>query len=61
VLAGLFVDHGAVPTNFQDLTAVTLLGRHDLDAAMAVLVVVPVDERGHPLAGLVFGGKWFAG
>jgi len=26
-----------------------------------MLVVVPVDERRHPLTGLVFGGKWLAG
>ena len=43
------------------ITVVTLDGRHELDAAVAVLVVVPVDERRHPLTGLVFGGKWLAG
>ena len=43
------------------ITVVTLDGRHELDAAVAVLVVVPVDERHHPLTGLVFGGKWLAG
>ena len=37
MLAGLLVDHGTVPTNFQGLTTVTLLGRHELDAAVAVL------------------------
>jgi len=40
---------------------VTLLGRHEFDAAVAMLVVVPIDERGHPLTSLLFGGKWLAG
>ena len=61
MLAALFVDHGAVPTNTQGLTTVTLVGRQELDAAVPVLVVVPVYEPGHPLTGLVFRGKYFAG
>jgi len=40
------------------LSAVTLLRRHKLDAAVAVPIVVPVDKRRHPLAGLVLVGKW---
>ena len=40
---------------------VTLLGRHELDAAVAVLVVVPADELGDPLTRLFFGGQWPAG
>jgi hypothetical protein len=40
---------------------VTLDGRHELDPALVVPVVVPVDKRPHPLAVLVFGGKWLAG
>ena len=47
--------------NLAGLTAVTLLRRDELDAAVAVLVVVPGDERGHPLTGLIFGGEGFAG
>jgi hypothetical protein len=39
------------------LTAVTLLGRHEFDAAGAVLVVVPLDERCQPLTGLVLAGE----
>ncbi len=42
------------------LAIVTLLGRHEFDAAVAVLVVVPVDERSDPLTSLLFGGKWLA-
>ena len=43
------------------ITVVTLNRRHELDPAVAVLVVVPIDERGHPLTSLLFGGKWLAG
>jgi len=38
-----------------------LLGRHEYDDAVAIFVIVLVDERRHPLTGLVFGGKWLAG
>ena len=40
------------------LPAVALVGRHELDAAVAVPVVVPVHKRGHPLTGLVLAGEW---
>jgi len=33
-----------MPTNLDGLSAVTLLRRHELDAAVAVLVVVPIDK-----------------
>jgi hypothetical protein len=60
-LAGLSIDDSAVATGLYGLTTVTFLRRDELDTAVAVLVVVPVDEFGDPLAGLVSGGKWFAG
>lgn len=60
-LAGSFVDDSAVTADLHGLALVTLLGRHEFDAAVAVLVVVPVDELGDPLTRLVFGGKWLAG
>ena len=60
-LAGLLVDDVPVAANLDGLTAVTLLSRHELDAAVAVLVVLPVDERDDPLTGLLFGCKWLAG
>ena len=41
-LAGLFVDDSAVTTDLDGLTAVTLVGCHELDAAVAVPMVVPV-------------------
>ena len=61
VLACLFVDDSPLAADFNRITVVTLDGRHEFDPAVAVLVVVPVDERGHPLTGLVFRGKWLAG
>jgi hypothetical protein len=57
----LFVDDSAVPADLHGLAIVTLLGCHEFDPAVAVLVVVPIDELGDPFAGLVFGGKWPAG
>ena len=60
-VADSFVDHNAVPADLHGLAIVTLLGRHEFDAAVAALVVVPVDELGDPQTRLFFGGKWFAG
>ena len=37
------------------------MGRHELDAAMAVPVDVPVDKRGHPLTGCLLTGERPAG
>jgi len=50
-LAGLFVDDSPVSADFQGLADVALVGRDELDAAVAVTVVLPVDERRHPQAG----------
>ncbi len=36
----------------------TLMGRDEFDAAVAVPVVVPVHKRSYPHAGLVFAGEW---
>ena len=48
-------------TDLDSLTAMALMGRHELDAAVAVPMVVPVDKRRDPLAGLVLAGKWPSG
>ena len=56
-LAGLFVDIGSLLANCGGDTGVTLMGRDELDAAVAVPVVGPVDKHRHPLAGLVLAGK----
>jgi hypothetical protein len=41
-LAGLFVDDSAVTADLYGLTAVTLVGCHELDPALAVMPVVPI-------------------
>ncbi len=53
----LLVDDSAVAADIHGMTAVKLLGCHEFEAAVAVLVVVPVDELGDPLTGLVSSGK----
>ena len=60
-LAGLFIHDRTVPADLFCLTIMTLLGRHEFDAAMAMPMVVPVEKRGHPLTGMGFGGKGLAG
>ena len=59
-LSGSLIDASSIAADPYGLATATLVGRHEFDAAVAVLVVVPVDERRHPLRGLVFGGKWLA-
>jgi len=60
-LACLFVDGAPVPADFHGLAAVALVGRHELDAAVAVPVVVPIHKRGHPQAGVLLARKRPAG
>ncbi len=60
-LASLFIHDRTVSTDLRSLAIVALLGCHVLDPAVAVPVVVPVDELGDPLTGLFFGAKWLAG
>jgi hypothetical protein len=50
-LAGLLVDKSAVTTEFNGLTAVALIRRHEPDGTMAVPVVVLVHECTGPAAG----------
>ncbi len=42
-------------------TAMPLLKRNKFDAAMAVLVVIPINKRGNPLAGFFFATEWPVG
>ena len=58
---GLVVNLGTALADFKGLTAMAMVGRHEFDTAVAVSVVVPVDERGDLLTGLLFGCKWLAG
>ena len=57
----MFVDDSAMAADLNRITVVALVRCHELDAAVAMLVVVPGDERSHPMTGLPFGGKWLAG
>ena len=57
LLAGLLVDKSAVTTEFNGLTAVPLIRRHEPDGAVAVPVVVPVHECHHPGAGLFLAAE----
>jgi hypothetical protein len=60
-LTGLVVNLGTALADFNGLAAMALVGRHEFDAAVAVPVILPVDERDDPLTGLLFGCKWLAG
>jgi hypothetical protein len=44
-LTDYFVDTDALPTNFNDMATVALMGRLKLDASVTVLVDVPINER----------------
>ena len=52
LLACLFVDNSAMPTDFYGLSAVMLLRSHELYAAVTVLMVVPVEKRRVQMVGL---------
>ena len=60
-LTGLFIDLSTVAADLYSLTAMALLRRHKLDAAVAVLVVIPVHKGGNPEAGFFFAAEWPAG
>ena len=51
-LARLLVDLGTLQADCGCSTAVTLMGRDELDAAVAVPVVVPIHKSCHPLTSL---------
>jgi len=42
-------------------TAMPLLRCNEFDAAMAVLVVIPIHKRRNPLAGFFFAAEWPVG
>ena len=56
-LAGGLVDLGSLLANGLGRSTVALVGRHEFDATVVVPVVVPIDKRSHPFAGLVLAGK----
>jgi hypothetical protein len=58
VLSGLFVDASAVTAELYSLNVVALVRRHELDAAVAVPVVVTVHKSHHPLARSLLADEW---
>ena len=59
--AGFLIDPGTLLANGDCRSVMSLNGCHELDAAVAVPVVVPVDERDDPLTGLDLAAKRPAG
>ena len=51
-LTGLFIKISTLFANCYRLAVMPLLGRHKFDAAMAVLMVVPINKGGNPFADL---------
>ena len=49
---------GTLAADLNSLTAMLLLRRNEFDAAMAVLVTIPIHKRGNPLAGFFFAAEW---
>ena len=43
-MACLFIDVGTMPAEVYGLATVALVGRHELDAAVAVSVLVPIHK-----------------
>ena len=56
-LTGLVVNLGTALADLIGLAAMALVGRHEFDSAVAVPLVVPVDECDDPLTGLVLAGE----
>ena len=59
--SGAFVDQRSLLADGTGLAAVALLRRDELDAAVAMLVDVPLHKCSGPLAGLFLAGKGSAG
>ena len=53
-LTGQLVDAGTVAADLNGFAAVALRWRHEPDAAVVVLVVVPIHKRIYPQAGLLY-------
>jgi hypothetical protein len=57
-LTGMLVDVDTRQADGIRLTAVALIGRHEPDAAVVMLIVVPTHECRHPEAGFVLAAEW---
>ena len=57
-LASLLVDAGRLLADGISLASMALIGCHEPDAAVAVLVVVPIHKCRHPSAGQLDALEW---
>ena len=57
-LTGQLVDAGTVAADLNGFAAVALRWRHEPDAAVAVLIVVPAHKCCHPAASLCHALEW---
>ena len=57
-LTCLLVDDSTVAADLQNITVVALVRRHELYAAVAMPMVVPINKRHHPLASGLPACKW---
>lgn len=60
-LTCLFVDDYAMKTDLDSLTVVALLRRHKFDFDVTMKIIVSVQKRRDPFAGIVLAGKRLAG
>ena len=60
-MTGLFIKISTLFANCYRLTAIALVRRNEFDAAMAVLVVMPIHKSGNPLVGFFFAAEWPVG
>ena len=52
-----FINNGSLFTNSYRNIAMRRLRRNEFDAAMAVLVVIPIYKRGNPPTGFFFANE----
>ena len=53
----MLVDDNPVPADLYGLADMAVVGRHGLNAAVAVPVITPIHKQGHPMAGVLRTGK----
>jgi hypothetical protein len=60
-LTGQLVDAGTLSADLKGFAAVALRWRHEPDAAVAVLIVVPAHKCCHPAASRLHALEWPSG
>ena len=56
-MTSLFIKISTLFANCYCPAAMALVRRNEFDAAMAVLVVIPIHKRGNPFAGFFFAAE----